>query len=69
MLLHAVYLTTDVIGVAVARQVGAVLWPISEISTLPVQIINLYVNNCVSIIVDISNWQNPVDVIETIPQK
>ena len=55
MLLHAVYLTTDVIGVAVARQVGAVLWPISEISTLPVQIINLYVNNCVSIIVDISN--------------
>ena len=41
VLLHAVYLTPDVIGVAVARQVGAVLWPISEISTLPVQIVDL----------------------------
>ena len=41
VLLQAGYLITHVIGVDVARQVGAVLWPIGKMSVLPVKVVNL----------------------------
>ena len=41
VLLQAGYPITHVIGVDVARQVGAVLWPIGKMSVLPVKVVDL----------------------------